>query len=284
MIETRNKFRLSARHLVRTVATSALSLSAVAVGLMASSSSVSAQVAPPFGSSVSGQNKNIFYFTPWGKQLDDDDTPNDLHVPNTDLSANQQVINHNIYDIEIGSNTPLNFDLFLYTVAPQYSLVPKQLNSFKFLTHIDPLEYQLGLSSFASFSFNPAFVNACPVLPPAGDVEDGELVCNFKSPLNVTNNANFANEILLGTFHGKTIVPGLSAHDGVRDFKLDLSSLTYSDATKVAMVNGQFQDVEVQQTPAPLSLLGVGAAFGFSRNLRKRIKGSKSPEVMSALG
>jgi hypothetical protein len=40
----------------------------------------------------------------------------------------------------------------------------------------------------------------------------------------------------------------------------------------------------VVQTPGPLPLLGVGAAFGFSRNLRKRIKGSKSPEVMSALG
>ena len=38
------------------------------------------------------------------------------------------------------------------------------------------------------------------------------------------------------------------------------------------------------QTPGPLPLLGVGAAFGFSRNLRKRIKGSKLPEAMSALG
>jgi hypothetical protein len=40
----------------------------------------------------------------------------------------------------------------------------------------------------------------------------------------------------------------------------------------------------VIQTPGPLPLLGIGAAFGFSRNLRKRIKASKSPEVMSALG
>jgi hypothetical protein len=38
------------------------------------------------------------------------------------------------------------------------------------------------------------------------------------------------------------------------------------------------------ETPGPLPLLGVGAAFGFSRNLRKRIKGNKSPEAMSALG
>jgi hypothetical protein len=38
------------------------------------------------------------------------------------------------------------------------------------------------------------------------------------------------------------------------------------------------------EVPAPLPLLGVGAAFGFSRNLRKRIKTSKSPEAMSAMG
>jgi hypothetical protein len=36
--------------------------------------------------------------------------------------------------------------------------------------------------------------------------------------------------------------------------------------------------------PAPLPLLGVGAAFGYSRKLRKRIKTSKSPDVMSAIG
>jgi hypothetical protein len=280
MIETRNKFRLSARHLVRTVATSALSLSAVAVGLMASSSSVSAQVAPPFGSSVAGQNKNIFYFTPWGKQLDDDDTPNDLHVPNTDLSANPQVINHNIYDIEIGSNTPLDFELYLYKSAPQYS-VNGFLASFEFLTKIDPGEYIFTRPNFASFAPNPALVNNCTV--PDADI-NSVLTCNFIAPLAVANDVNFLNSILLGTFQGVTVNPGHSPHDGKSDFRLDLSFLRYTNISDVAMVNGQFQDVEVQQTPAPLPLLGVGAAFGFSRNLRKRIKGSKSPEVMSALG
>ena len=42
--------------------------------------------------------------------------------------------------------------------------------------------------------------------------------------------------------------------------------------------------IEAASTPGPLPLLGIGAAFGFSRNLRKRIKGSKSSEVISALG
>jgi len=47
---------------------------------------------------------------------------------------------------------------------------------------------------------------------------------------------------------------------------------------------GSCRGAVVNPVPGPLPLLGVGAAFGFSRNLRKRIKGSKLPEAMSALG
>jgi hypothetical protein len=38
------------------------------------------------------------------------------------------------------------------------------------------------------------------------------------------------------------------------------------------------------QVPGPIPLFGVAAAFGYSRKLRKRIKTSKLPEVMSAIG
>jgi len=41
---------------------------------------------------------------------------------------------------------------------------------------------------------------------------------------------------------------------------------------------------KVAYVPSPLPILGVGAAFSYSRKLRKRIKNSKTPEVMSALG
>lgn len=40
----------------------------------------------------------------------------------------------------------------------------------------------------------------------------------------------------------------------------------------------------VPSVPGPLPLLGVGAAFGYSRRLRKQIKTSKTQEVMSAIG
>jgi hypothetical protein len=47
---------------------------------------------------------------------------------------------------------------------------------------------------------------------------------------------------------------------------------------------GSCRGAVVNPVPSPLPLLGAGAAFGFSRKLRKRIKGSKSPEVISAIG
>jgi len=42
--------------------------------------------------------------------------------------------------------------------------------------------------------------------------------------------------------------------------------------------------IEKTRVPGPLPILGFGTAFALSRNLRKRIKGSKSLEAMSALG
>ena len=40
----------------------------------------------------------------------------------------------------------------------------------------------------------------------------------------------------------------------------------------------------LENVPSPLPILGVGAAFGYSRKLRKRIKTSKTPELMSPIG
>lgn len=47
---------------------------------------------------------------------------------------------------------------------------------------------------------------------------------------------------------------------------------------------GSCVSARVNEVPGPLPLLGVGAAIGFSRKLRKRIKGSKTLDVMSAIG
>ena len=95
------------------------------------------------------------------------------------------------------------------------------------------------------------------------------LTCNFVAPLALANNANFLNGVLLGTFQGITVNPGLAPDDGKSDFRLDLSFLRYSNNNDVAGVNGQFQDVEVQHVPGPLPILGAAAAFRFCRKARK---------------
>jgi hypothetical protein len=38
------------------------------------------------------------------------------------------------------------------------------------------------------------------------------------------------------------------------------------------------------EVPGPLPIFGVGAAYGYSRRLRQRIKRTKTPEVISAIG
>jgi hypothetical protein len=261
MIETRNKLRLSARRLVRTVATSALPLSAV-VGLsMASAPSASA--APPTG--------NYFFFTPYGGPLDDD--KHSGHNP-------AQAPPINIYDIVIGPNTPLDFDVFLYQIHPDYNGQTFLTANFTFST--DPLEYiikqaggGLGVNSTG------ALAGGCITSSPSSGN------CTFSADNVVFNNGAIGNPLKVATVTGKTVNPEAWPGNGERDFRTDLTSFQLAGTPPLVLVNGasaQFQDVEVQQTPAPLPLLGAGAAFGFSRNLRKRIKGSKSPEVMSALG
>ena len=56
--------------------------------------------------------------------------------------------------------------------------------------------------------------------------------------------------------------------------------LPFDPGNYLDITNPRFTNV----APGPLPILGVGAAFGFSRKLRKRIKSSELPDVMSAIG
>ena len=267
MIEARNKFRLSARRLVRTVATSALPLSAV-VGLsIASAPSASAAVVGP-------PTANYFFFTPFGGPLD-----NDLGGPHNP-AQNPGPPPTNIYDIVIGPNMPLDFDVYLYQTHPNYNNQTFLTAIFDFST--DPLEYifkqaggGLGINSTG------ALAGGCITSSPSSGN------CTFSADTVVFANGAKGNPLKVATVKGMTVNPEPWPGNGEMDFRTDLNSFQLAGTPPLVLVNNasaQFQDVEVQQTPAPLPLLGAGAAFGFSRNLRKRIKGSKSPEVMSALG
>jgi len=63
----------------------------------------------------------------------------------------------------------------------------------------------------------------------------------------------------------------------------DIASLRLGDSY-VGIANFTFDDASpMAAVPGPLHLLGVGAAFGYSRKLRKRIVSSKVLPVASAI-
>lgn len=271
------RFKLSARRLVKTVATSVLPLSAV-VGLsMASAPNAVQAAAPPFGPSTPViALKNIFYFSPWGDQLDGDTNADikGFHVPDSDTSIPKE--STNIYDILIGPNTPLNFDVYLYKTTPAYNVIASKLSniSFSISRGLNTIEWQLinvmgGRA--AGCTDNPIswIDGGCvyqwtlsgptiTILPPNNPLFVPDLV---NGPQNM-------NIEYLGRILGKTLDPGFAPHDGEHDFMLILNAL---EATQPLTLNphGQFQDVEVQKVPAPLPFFGAAAAIGSIRKLRK---------------
>lgn len=250
---------------MQSASTSALFLSALSGSILFTGTGVHAQAAPPFGPSVPGADKNIFYFSPWGSQLDRENTFPNYHVPDTSLPNN---VNYNIYDYHIGPGKPLEFDLFLYKTAPQYAGGVQALASFEFTANFDPSEFYFK-------SFDPALdvLQRCTQVPGVG-VAVGILRCEFNAGAFVTNNGGigvFADPKKLGTFKGVTVIPGLAPHDGVEDFKLTLKELLDNGnppTNKVPNVDRQFQDVELQ-VPSPLPMLGALAALGSVRRARK---------------
>ena len=63
----------------------------------------------------------------------------------------------------------------------------------------------------------------------------------------------------------------------------DSWDLNPNTGTVMSISNTYTQTTQTQVVPGPLPILGIGAAFGFSRKLRKRIKGSGAAEMMTTI-
>jgi|694.fasta_scaffold99908_3 hypothetical protein len=110
--------------------------------------------------------------------------------------------------------------------------------------------------------------------------------------LSVGCDAAFIDAVKLGIASSYYYNDSLQAFvllDSLESVALPTASFTYvglSPATSTLFSPSTSPPVssDVEVVPAPLPLLGAGAAFGYSRKLRKRIKTSKKPEVISAIG
>jgi hypothetical protein len=260
MIDPRNKFK---QHTTNLAKSSCLKFALAASVCLFPLGGRTATNPNPTGSG------NNFYFTPFGSQLDDDMNGNHNPIPGSD----------NIYDIMIGPGVTQEFELFIANEFTQgggnWAGFPANgglITNIQFGFEWDVTEYVV--NDF--LKDNAVCTSPSTNVPTPGKLDLTLNGCN----INATNGAP-VNFTYLGSAVGITVKPGLAPHDGERDFKVFLKSITVANNN---YTSGQFQDVELQYVPGPLPLIGVGAAFGFSRSLRKRIKTSKSPEVMSALG
>jgi len=85
----------------------------------------------------------------------------------------------------------------------------------------------------------------------------------------------------------------LESMDGVPEGPMPISEtfinvtdswdLNPNTGTVMSISNTYTQTTQTQVVPGPLPILGIGAAFGFSRKLRKRIKGSGAAEMMTTI-
>jgi len=150
---------------------------------------------------------------------------------------------------------------------------------FAFQSAGQNFQYSLQGASAWSSAGNPYDLNYT-VTPPSG-----LQLTSYRSALSSANSAADKgtfdiSSLTLGTNATATYGPNFSAQ-GAQTFNIPpLSSDTYSAILKVtggtiASVTGSVSDDPTPPpssgVPGPLPLLGLGAAFGFSRRLRRRI-------------
>jgi hypothetical protein len=232
--------------LINGVITSCLGLSSFAGMLIHLAPGASAQAEPPFGPSIASppSNKNIFFFTPWGSQLDVEDTSPIFHVPTSALNASKS---HNIYDLLVAPNQPLNFEVYFYQTSPYFN----DGDTFQGAS----LMFEYNNAEWRDTGFEPFF--------------------NLGLPLK---NGPFANPFLYMRANGLTVNPGTAPDDGFSDFKVTLVRFYINSLNnELANVGGQFQDIDLQQgpsdpvspVPTPLPALGLLTALGSLREARR---------------
>ena len=150
----------------------------------------------------------------------------------------------------------------------------------------------VGVFNYAVHNPTPPPLNLYPTDLIAHDIPDdlwnpGGEGAGFSATLSLPPSA-LDNHVSFGGFGFDVYEVGTTTFD--EPYQIFTVSMPSTDgyftgfgAGDYAGCPGSCRGAKVNPVPGPLPLLGVGAAFGFSRNLRKRIKGSKSPEVMSAL-
>lgn len=134
---------------------------------------------------------------------------------------------------------------------------------------------QPNVSLFASVSLSPGIVNVqydwgVPGLPVSGDPFNFYAVSfSVKKEINITS---------AGPFDNSAIDP--AGNFGVANGGSVCYPPTFPSTSVDCGGEDKTERYEIYEVPGPIPILGIAAAFSYSRKLRKRIKASK-PELMS---
>ena len=129
-----------------------------------------------------------------------------------------------------------------------------------------PIKLTYNVDALGSFALNEYAVNMDGAIGNGGRSGTRSHSLTTSNPLNgsgTTTVSNLAPAIIDSNTGPLNFAASL--------FSVKMVSTTYADSNAIVSVSDQFFQGEAP-VPGPLPLLGAGAAFGFSRKLRKRIK------------
>ena len=159
--------------------------------------------------------------------------------------------------------------------------VPCRIDPAGILSYKFDVWFDTSVFSFDSISYPGGFTEDSP--PDLTDVSLGKIYdISASSPTPV--NGVIADIILSNILpppiavNSSNFQISLSSGDFIRSADSSGNIITYNTIGPLPF------DYAPCPVPSPIPLLGAGAAFGYSRKLRKRIKTSKTSEVLSVIG
>ena len=191
-------------------------------------------------------------FEPEGAQLDSDEILDILLEPGKEITFS------NFFD---------NLDDFID--LPFVGATPRPTRFIEYQVSFDPKELQY---TGSSLDVPGVISDNCIFLGPCGSsiaVGDGLLTITHRTALN---NLLFpTSEFLLDTISFIGTGVNNSPGDGLSDYSISGYNEGILGLIGIEISSFSTSTVEVQRVPGPLPLLGLGAAFGASRRLRRRV-------------
>jgi hypothetical protein len=178
-------------------------------------------------------------------------------------------------------NTEIKYDPSKWTFRPDKSGFLCQFSINGSCPPANPLIGNFDLDSVPDINFIPGQQLPGSIFSLNNDTTNGIIKLNYKlaDPLETGLPQNFYS--LFFDAVSPLAFSSITYFDTPGDY--DFSQLSASCSTTAGpsgCSNTSVEGFELEDVPGPLPILGVAAAFGYSRKLRKRIKASK-PEVIS---